>query len=107
MPPKDSLANEPFYQPPPPTGDLRTMLRRRIVATALDQIARYAAERSHLRKPAQWRAYAARIRRRFVAAVDAPGLRLAKTWRVRPGTRKSFDGFSIENLLIESLPGCW
>ena len=107
MPPKDFLANEPFYQPPPPTGDLRTMLRRRIVATALDQIARYAAERSHLRKPAQWRAYAARIRRRFAAAVDAPGLHRAKTWRVRPGTRKNFDGFSIENLLVESLPGCW
>ena len=36
---------EPFYQPPPPLGDLRAMLRRRIVATALDQLDAAAAER--------------------------------------------------------------
>ena len=107
MPPKDYLEDEPFYQPPTPTGDLRTMLRRRIVATALSQIGSYAAERSRLRTAAQWRAYAARIRRRFAAAVDHPGLQLHATWRVRAGKRKRCDGFSIENLLVESLPGCW
>ena len=64
----DILDIEPFYQPPPPAGDLRTMLRRRIVATALHQLVAHAAERGRLRKAAQWRAYAARSRRRPVAA---------------------------------------
>ncbi len=103
----DILDIEPFYQPPSPAGDLRTMLRRRIVATALHQIAAHAAERGRLRKASQWRAYAARIRRRFAAAVDHPDLRLRPKWRERPLNRKKCDGFSIENLLVESLPGCW
>lgn len=96
-----------MYQPPPPLGDLRSLVRRQLVATALGQLEASAAQRARLRTPAAWRAYAAGVQRRFAAAVTYPGLQRAKTWRERPVNQRAFDGFSIENLLIESLPGCW
>jgi dienelactone hydrolase len=60
-----------------------------------------------MRSAADWRAYAAGVRRRFVAAVTHPALVRRATWRERCHGEKKFDGFSIENLWVESLPGCW
>lgn len=83
------------------------MVRRHLVATALAQLKASATQRDRLRTPAAWRAYAAGVQRRFAAAVAHPDLRRTATWRERPVNRRAFDDFSIENLLIESLPGCW
>lgn len=96
-----------MYQPPPPLGDLRGMVRRHLVAKALAQLDATAAQRRRLRTPAAWFAYAAGVRRRFAAAVTHPALQRAATWRERPLNQRAFDGFGIENLLVESLPGCW
>jgi len=107
MSPRAFPSDEPFYQPPAPALDLRGMLRRRIVTTALGQLRARAEARAALKSPADWRRYAGGIRRRFAAAVDHPDLRCAPTWRERIRGRRDCDGFSIENLLVESLPGAW
>lgn len=83
------------------------MLRRRIVTTAITQLEASAAQRGRLHTPAAWRAYAAGVQRRFKAAVTHPDLQRAPTWRERPRNQRTYAGFSIENLLVESLPGCW
>ena len=101
------MADEPSYLPPAPGSDLRSMLRRRIVATALGQLAGAAEARSHLGTAAQWHAYASNVRRRFARAVDHPDLRRRTAWRERQRGGRTCDGFSIENLLVESLPGAW
>ena len=97
----------PWYLPPAPLADLRFMLRRHIVARALGQLQARADIRSRLQTPAQWRDYAAGIRRRFAAAVAHPALARRPQWRERPRSRHEYKGFSIENLWVESLPGCW
>ncbi len=97
----------PLHLPPAPGSDLRGMLRQRIVATALGQLATAAQARDRLSSAAQWRIHAAGIRRRFAAAVDHPALRRAPTWRERPRGARDCGEFSIENLLVESLPGSW
>ncbi|MBP6507250.1 MAG: hypothetical protein KA257_06765 [Opitutaceae bacterium] len=83
------------------------MLRKKIVHTALTQLETSAHERGRLKSRAEWLAYAQRIQRRFAAVVNHPDLQLQSTWRERPRSRRTFDGFSIENLLVESLPGSW
>jgi hypothetical protein len=83
------------------------MLRRHIAARALGQLQASANRRSRLQTPAQWRDYAAGIRRRFAAALAHPALTRRPQWRERPRSRHDYAGFSIENLWVESLPGCW
>lgn len=102
-----AAAGGPMYQPPPPLGDLRSMVRRHLVAKALDQLGASANQREKLRTPAAWRAYAAGVQRRCAAAVTHPDLQRAATWRIRPLNQRTYTGFSVENLLVESLPGCW
>lgn len=98
---------DPLYLPPAPLADLRCMLRRHIVARALGQLQASAELRSRLHTPAQWREYAAGIRRRFAAALAHPALTRRAQWRERPRSRREYKGFSIENVWVESLPGCW
>lgn len=106
MLPKGS-ASEPWYLPPAPAGDLRTLLRRHIAERALQQLAAAVRTRARLRSPAAWQAYAAGVRRRLTAALAAPSPALAARWRVRPRGRRAGNGFAIENLWVESLPNCW
>ncbi|HND62011.1 MAG TPA: hypothetical protein PLB90_11075 [Opitutaceae bacterium] len=101
------MPDAPLYQPPAPGGDLRTMLRRHLVATALGQLDAAADARGRLRSAADWRTHAAGVRRRFAAALEHPDLVRRETWRVRRQGGRDCGEFSFENLLVESLPGAW
>lgn len=107
MSPSSLSPAESFYLPPSPTGDLRGMLRRHIVRTALAQLAEAARARATPRTAAEWRTYSAGVRRRFAAAVDRPELRRVFPWRVRQRGSVEQAGVRVENWLVESLPDCW
>lgn len=98
----------PGSSPPMPSGDLRGMLRRRIVGTALVQLDRSRQEQARLRTPAEWRNYARKLRRRLVASLASVPFKSAdRPVRGRLVSEARFAGFSIENVVFESLPGCW
>jgi len=46
MPKREPPPDKPLFAPPAPGGDLRGMLRRRIVATAVRQLTAGRAERA-------------------------------------------------------------
>ena len=99
---------EPLFQPPAPAGDLRGMLRRRIAATALGQLAAREAARAKLKTPAEWRRYGAGVRANFVTSLRSVGFPAVRgPVRVRRVSERTFRGFSVENVLFESLPGWW
>ncbi len=101
------MPDAPLYQPPAPGGDLRTMLRRHLVATALRQLGEAATVRRGLRSAADWRAHAAGVRRRFAAALEHPDLVRPARWRERRQGGRDCGEFAFENVLVESLPGAW
>ncbi|HRI81774.1 MAG TPA: hypothetical protein PLF88_05015 [Opitutaceae bacterium] len=101
-------AEPPLYTPPAPGHDLRGMLRRRIVATALAQLDRSRQEQARLRTPAEWRNYSRKLRRRLVASLASVPFKPSDgPVRGRLLSEARFAGFSIENVVFESLPGCW
>ncbi len=105
---RELLTPEPLFAPPVPGSDLRTMLRRRIVATAWAQLTAGRAERAKLSGPAPWRRYAQTLRGRFAASLASVNFHPAKgPVRAKLVSRRTFPGFSIENILFESLPGWW
>lgn len=104
---RDGFVSDPWYLPPAPAADLRCMLRRHIATRALRQLDAAAQTRAGLRTPGQWRTYAAGIRRRLAAALAAPSPQLGEKWRVQVRSRREHEGFSLEHVWVESLPGCW
>lgn len=100
-------ADEIVNAPPRPGGDLRTMLRRHIVARALRQLAEAGARRARCHSPADWKRHAAAVRRQFARAMAHPQLTLPATWRARARGGSERAGLAIENLLVESLRGAW
>lgn len=99
---------EPGCLPPVPGIDLRQMLRRRLVAAALAQLARSRAEQAELGSAAAWRAYARKLRRRLVDSLASVPFKPANgAMRARLVSQASYAGFSIENVIFESLAGCW
>jgi hypothetical protein len=104
LPPPDG----PLFLPPEPTGDLRGMLRRRIVATALAQFEASSAGREKLADAAAWRRYSRKLQQRFADSLASTGFRPQRgPVRVRPVSQRNHGAFSIENVLFQSLPGCW
>ena len=102
------MADQPLFQPPTPVGDLRGMVRRRIVAKALGQLEARAAARAKLKSPADWQRYAASVRANFIASLRSVGFPAKRgPVRVRRVSERTFPGFSLENVLFESLPGWW
>lgn len=108
MPPRAAATNHPLFQPPPPAGDLRGMLRRRIAATALGQLTARETARAKLKTAADWRRYSAGVRAHFMASLRSVGFPAVRgPVRARRVAQRTFPGFSIENLVFESLPGWW
>src|SRR5689334_2818338 len=99
MPQRATSSGVPLFQPPAPGSDLRTMLRRRIVATAWAQLTAGRAERARLSGAAAWRGYAQTLRRRFVASLASVDFHPAMgPVRAKLVSRHTFQGFSIENV---------
>ena len=108
MPPREPPPDVPLFAPPMPGGDLRGMLRRRIVATAVRQLTVGRAERARLATPEAWRRYSQTLRGRVIASLASVGYQpAAGPVRARVVSRRKCNGFSIENVLFESLPGWW
>lgn len=82
------------------------MVRRRLVRTALTQLAAGREARANLTNAAAWRAYAAGLRRKFAASLASMGFK-AERGPVRAHTvgRKDCGAFAIENVVFDSLPG--
>lgn len=105
---RHSTVEFPLYAPPAPGRDLRGMLRRKIAATALGQLARSRAEQARLHTPAAWLAYSRKLRRRLVASLaSVPYKPAAGPVRARIVSQTRYAGFAIENVVFASLPGCW
>lgn len=81
------------------------MLRRRLVGTALAQLAAGRSERAGLRGAVAWRKYSAELRRKFSASLVSMGFQAERgPVRARTVGRKNCDGFAIENVIFDSLP---
>ena len=92
--------------PVPPKHDLRTMLRKHIVRRSCEMLNAAAEKRENAFRKDNWQSWRDEIRRKALAPLgemkfgpNGPPL------NIRAVSRFERDGYTIENVLFESLPG--
>ncbi len=91
---------------PAPDTDLRTMLRRHVIRRAAEVIEQAKAQREAAIRGAGFADYRASVRARLREVLgDMPFGPRGGELNVRDVSRHARDGYRIENVLYESLPG--
>lgn len=101
-----SLAESFSLGPPPVSLDLRTMLTNHLVRECCRALDETAARREQAFQSGDWQPWREQVREQVRAALgDLPFGASGGPLNVRPVSRHERTGYTVENVLFESLPG--